>query len=109
MRISRSYYSRCVAKVWRSVCTLIGFDYACLFLGFVDYPLHTMLGIAGVEVSTYTIDNLLIFAVEYSFIGLFFFQIAFQYTDKNACKWNIPILFTFAILDMGVPCKLASR
>ncbi|REG87157.1 hypothetical protein C8N25_111136 [Algoriphagus antarcticus] len=46
---------------------------ACLFLGFVDCPLHSTLGISGVKISAYTANDLLVFAVEYPFIGLFCF------------------------------------
>jgi hypothetical protein len=83
------------------------FDDACRLLGFVDCPLHATLGIAGVEVSTYRIDNLLIFVVEYSFVGLFCLQIALQSRDKNICQWNTAILFTLNFLHMSLPCKLA--
>lgn len=73
---------------------------ARFFLGFVDCPLHSTLGIPGVKISAYTAQNLLIFAVEYPFVGLLCFQIHLQSTDKNICQWNIAILFTFTILYM---------
>jgi hypothetical protein len=85
------------------------FDDACLFLGFVDCPLDSTLRISGIKISAYTTDNLLIFAVQYPFVGLFCFQIALQSTDKNICQWNIAILLAFTFLPMSLPCKLASR
>jgi len=73
---------------------------ACLFLGFVAYPLHSTLRISGVKISAYAAQNLLVFAVEYPFVWLFCFQIVLQSTDKNVSQRNITIIFTFAILYM---------
>ena len=84
------------------------FGDACLLLGFVDCPLHAKLGIAGVEVSAYTTDNLLIFNVEYPFVGLFCFQIALQSTDKNICQWNIAIFLAFYFPSHEPPLQAGS-
>jgi hypothetical protein len=83
------------------------FGDACLFLGFFDCPLDSTLRISGIKISAYTADNLLIFVVEYSFVGLFCLQIALQSRDKNICQRNIAIFLVFTFLHMSLPCKLA--
>ena len=70
----------------------------CFLFGFIHCPLHTPLGIAGVKVSADPTFDLLIFAVEYPFIGLLCFQIGFQSTDENIRKWDVAVFLSFAFL-----------
>jgi len=71
------FQQMCSKSMTQRVCTHRLAD-ACLFLGFFYCPLHSTLGISGVKVSTYATNDLLIFALEYQFVGLFCFQIDFS-------------------------------
>lgn len=66
--------------------------------GFIHRPLHTPLGITGIKISTYPALDLLIFAVEYPFIGLFCFQVGFQSADQNIGQRDVTVFLAFSFL-----------